>query len=98
MEHTAKWFRQEGYYPSDVIDRATLGEWEAAGAKDSATRASERVLSMLTGHEPEPLDGSVATYLEEIMRSEAREAGVDALPELAMESRYSEPVATASKI
>ena len=97
LEHTAKWFRQEGYYPSDVIDRATLGEWEAAGAKDSATRASERVLSILTRHEPEPLDASVTTYLEEIMQSEAREAGVGGLPELAMESRYSEPVATASK-
>lgn len=88
LDHTAKWFRQEGYYPSDVIDRATLGEWEAAGAKDSATRASERVLSILTHHEPKPLEASVAAYLEEIMQGEAREAGVDTLPELSLDERY----------
>ncbi len=82
LDHTAKWFRQEGYYPSDVIDRATLGEWEAAGGKDAATRASERVRSILSQHEPQPLEAPVATYLSEIMQREAREAGLDGLPEL----------------
>ena len=96
LDHTAKWFRQEGYYPSDVIDRATLGEWEAAGAKDSATRASESVLSILSHHEPKPLEASVAAYLEEIMQGEAHEAGVDTLPALSLEARYEGAVKAAS--
>ena len=85
LDHTAKWFRQEGYYPSDVIDRSTLGEWEAAGAKDSATRASESILSH---HEPDSVEPSVEGYLREIMEREAREAGLDALPALELDERY----------
>jgi trimethylamine--corrinoid protein Co-methyltransferase len=85
LDHTAKWFREEGYYPSDVIDRSTLGEWEAAGGKDSAERASERVRSILSSHEPEPLEESVAAYLREVMQQEALEAGLEALPELALD-------------
>ena len=88
LDHTARWFRQEGYYPSEVIDRSTLGEWEAAGAKDSATRASERVRSILIHHEPTPLETSIAAYLEEIMQREAREVGLDNLPELSLDQSY----------
>jgi trimethylamine--corrinoid protein Co-methyltransferase len=92
LDHTAKWFRQEGYYPSDVIDRATLGEWEASGAKDSATRASERVRSLLRSHRPEPLEESVADYLLEVMSAEARQAGLDVLPYVALGEMWSERV------
>jgi trimethylamine--corrinoid protein Co-methyltransferase len=88
LDHTAKWFRQEGYYPSDVIDRSTLGEWEAAGSKDSAVRASERVESILSHHEPDSVEPSVEGYLREIMEREAREAGLDALPALELDERY----------
>ena len=96
LDHTAKWFRQEGYYPSDVIDRATLGEWEAAGAKDAAVRASERVKSILSRHRTEPLESSVEDYLREIMAREAREAGLEAIPELALDERYSDKMAASS--
>lgn len=92
LDHTAKWFRQEGYYPSDVIDRATLGEWEAAGAKDAATRASERVRSILASHEPQSLDESVADYLHEIMHGEAIAAGLDGLPALDLDASLAEVV------
>jgi len=90
LDHTAKWFREEGYYPSDVIDRSTLGEWEAAGGKDSAKRATERVRSILSRHEPQPLEESVAAYLREVIQQEAVEAGLEALPELALDEKQVE--------
>ena len=46
------------------------------------------MLSILSHHEPKPLEASVASYLEEIMQGEAREAGVDTLPELSLDERY----------
>jgi trimethylamine--corrinoid protein Co-methyltransferase len=85
LSHTSKWFREEAYYPDEVIDRATLGEWEELGRKGAAVRASERVKKILSSHETAPLDASVRRYLEELIGNEARKAGVEELPGLPSE-------------
>ena len=82
LPHTLKWFREEAYFPSDVIDRRTLEEWRKGGKKDALARASEKLESILEKHAPERLDEGLARWLRDLMLSEARRYGMDALPEL----------------
>jgi trimethylamine--corrinoid protein Co-methyltransferase len=82
LAHTREWYREEAYFPDEVIDRATLEEWEAGGRRDAFARARDRVGRLLERHEPEPLDEDVAGALAEVMEAEARNAGMDRLPEM----------------
>ncbi len=41
--HTLKWFKQEFFFPDQVIDRLNLGEWQKKGRKTAIARASEQV-------------------------------------------------------
>ena len=41
--HTKKWFREELYFPSEVIDRDTMEAWEKKGSKSTWDRAKDRV-------------------------------------------------------
>jgi trimethylamine:corrinoid methyltransferase-like protein len=79
--HTRRWFREELFIPSGVIDRDFRRDWEAKGSLDTAARAHQRVEEMIAAYEPEPLPGEVARELEEITLRAARAAGMDALPE-----------------
>lgn len=81
LAHTAKWFRQEAYLPDPVIDRATLGEWEQGGRRDAAQRARSRVEALLAAHEIEPLGEEARRELHAIMLGDARQAGLETLPE-----------------
>jgi trimethylamine--corrinoid protein Co-methyltransferase len=80
LAHTGRWFRKEAYYPDEVVDRATFGEWKSLGGKDAAARASERVEKLLASHEPEPLEESLRSFLREVMLAEAQQAGLEDLP------------------
>ena len=80
LSHTAKWFREEAYFPDKVIDRATLGEGEEQGRQDAAMRASTRVEELLANHTPEPLPEEVQAELAEIMMADALSQGVEELP------------------
>ncbi len=82
LRHTAKWYREEAYFPDGVIDRETLEEWEQKGGKDTVKRASERVKKLLRTHTPAPLDEQIKTHLTELMEREAKRAGMDWLPSL----------------
>jgi trimethylamine--corrinoid protein Co-methyltransferase len=80
LPHTAKWYREEAYFPNEVIDRSTLEEWEAKGSASAAERAHESVEKILAQHEPEPLDGAVRAHLTELMARDAKRYGMDRLP------------------
>ena len=54
--HTHKWFRQELYIPSSVIERGSLDAWQKKGAKSCEQRAAERVEGLLKTYQPNPLD------------------------------------------
>ena len=54
--------------------------WREAGRPDAQERASARVKELLATHTPEPLEADVATYLHELMGSEARRYGMEQLP------------------
>jgi trimethylamine--corrinoid protein Co-methyltransferase len=79
--HTRRWFREELFIPSKVIDRDFRHDWAAKGSLDAAARAHRRVEEMIAAYEPKPLPGEVARELKEITRRAARAAGMDALPE-----------------
>jgi trimethylamine--corrinoid protein Co-methyltransferase len=82
LAHTKQWFRQEAYFPGDVIDRNALDEWQRQGSKDATHRATERVEKLIGTHRSEPLEAAVATHLREVMEAEAHKFGMEKLPEL----------------
>jgi len=80
--HTRKWFREELYVPSDVIDRDTVEAWEKKGSKSAWDRAKERVDSLLSNYQPAPISDEVKKELREITTKVANQAGMEKLPEL----------------
>jgi trimethylamine--corrinoid protein Co-methyltransferase len=80
-EHTRKHFREEVYYPSDVIDRATHGEWEKLGSLSAADRAHTKVQTLLDETEPALLDDALISDLEARMLTDVKAYGLDKLPD-----------------
>jgi trimethylamine--corrinoid protein Co-methyltransferase len=81
VEHTRKYFREEVYYPSDVMDRGTHGEWEKKGSLSAADRAHSKVKAMLDSPELNILDAAVVGELESVMAADAKKYGMDQLPD-----------------
>ncbi len=80
-EHTRKYFREEAYYPSDVVDRATHGEWEKKGSSSAADRAHEKVKTLLDRAAVSYPDAAVVDEMESLMKADAKKYGVDRLPD-----------------
>ena len=80
-EHTRGFFRKEVYYPDQVIDRVSLGDWERDGKKTAAERAHEKVKTVLKDPGNEPLDDHVAGELERVMAADAAAEGMATLPD-----------------
>jgi trimethylamine--corrinoid protein Co-methyltransferase len=80
-EHTRRFFREEVYYPSDVIDRATRGEWEKSGAPSAEQRAHSKVTELLASPLDSLLPSDIIDELDAIMQEDARKHGLDALPD-----------------
>ena len=67
-DHTLKWFREEQYIPSQVIDRATTEEWVNKGRKSIGERANEQVKKLLTKYPGISLDKDVLDEISQIMK------------------------------
>lgn len=80
--HTLKWFGQEQYLPSSVIDRKSLDGWKREGAKTAWERAGDRVRGLLAEYEPTPMSDEMRAELRAITQEAARGFGVDELPPL----------------
>jgi trimethylamine--corrinoid protein Co-methyltransferase len=78
--HTLKWFQQEQYIPSSVIDRDSLDGWKRKGAMTTFERAKLRVEELLSDYRSEPLPDGMEQELHEIALSAAKQHGMDALP------------------
>jgi trimethylamine--corrinoid protein Co-methyltransferase len=83
--HTKKWFRDELYIPSEVIDRDTLEAWENKGSKSTWERAHERVDSLLRQYQQSPLPDEVKKELSDLATRAANKAGMKRLPDLPFE-------------
>jgi trimethylamine--corrinoid protein Co-methyltransferase len=79
---TRRWFREEFYIPSEVIDRDTLEAWEKKGAKSTWERARDRVDSLLAQYQPSPIADEVRRELRELTTRAANRAGMKRLPDL----------------
>jgi len=80
--HTLKWFAQELYIPSAVIDRASLDGWKRKGAKTTWERARDRVRELLATYQPPPIADETRAELRHIATQAARQFGMDELPPL----------------
>jgi trimethylamine--corrinoid protein Co-methyltransferase len=80
--HTRKWFREESYIPSEVIDRDTLEAWEKKGSKSTWERAQDRVDDLLAKYQPSPMSSEVKKELRVITTKAANKAGMRELPSL----------------
>jgi trimethylamine--corrinoid protein Co-methyltransferase len=80
--HTRKWFREELYIPSEVIDRDTLEAWEKKGSKSAWDRAQDRVDELLAKYQPSPMSDAVKKELRDITTTAVHEAGMMKLPSM----------------
>ncbi len=80
--HTLRWFKQELYIPSAVIDRGSYDGWMGAGAKTSLERASDRVEELLKTYRPSPISEDLRGELRSIATKAAKQFGMDRLPPL----------------
>jgi trimethylamine--corrinoid protein Co-methyltransferase len=83
--HTMRWYREELYIPSEVIDRDTLEVWEKKGSKSTWERAQDRVNSLLTQYQPSPISDEVKKELRDITTKAANKVGMKKLPDLPFE-------------
>jgi trimethylamine--corrinoid protein Co-methyltransferase len=74
--HTRKWYREEFYFPSEVIDRGSYDEWENEGSKSINERASERVNQILASYEPPEIAKEVLSEIQKIAEREAKKLGI----------------------
>jgi trimethylamine--corrinoid protein Co-methyltransferase len=82
QRHTRKWFRQEQYIPSEIVDRGSLDAWKKKGRKTTWERAQDRVLALLEAYQRPPLADDVRRELQAITLGAAQRFGMDALPPL----------------
>lgn len=78
--HTRKHWREELTVASPLVARDTYGDWEARGAPWAHEQAEKEVERRLSKCPPRPPAADVASTLDEIMRREARAAGLSVLP------------------
>jgi trimethylamine--corrinoid protein Co-methyltransferase len=83
--HTKRWFREELYAPSEVIDRSSADDWERNGAKTAFERATDRVETLVNSYERAPVSDEVRAELFELTLNAAKKFGMDQLPELSFE-------------
>jgi trimethylamine--corrinoid protein Co-methyltransferase len=82
LEHTYQHFRTESHYPTSLIDRQQLEDWEAGGSKDAWQRAGEQFPRLLADYPGPLLDAGKREELRKIASTAARQAGMDSLPDL----------------
>ncbi len=82
LPHTLQWFKEEGYYPANVVNREVMEKWKQKGKPDAFAAARARIATLLADGTPNLLDDDRRKALREIIESDARTHGVDALPEL----------------
>ena len=80
--HTLKWFREEQYIPSEIIDRGSVEAWKKKGKKTTWDRARERIVALLDAYEPYPMADEVRHELRDLTLRAAKTFGMDELPPL----------------
>ena len=82
LPHTRKWYREEQYLPSEVIDRASYEGWKSRGEKSTFERARDRVEKLITGYQPTKITEELRQELRAITLRAAQTFGMQSLPPL----------------
>ena len=80
--HTRKWYREEMYLPTEIIDRGSMDAWEQGGSKSTFERAIDRVDLLLGEYEGPYLSQDVSQELKNITQAAASGFGMQELPAL----------------
>ncbi|MGD9049499.1 MAG: trimethylamine methyltransferase family protein [Anaerolineae bacterium] len=80
--HTLKWFREEQYIPSEIIDRGSLEAWKKKGRKTTWERAQDRVVALLDTYKSSPIADDLRSELRALTLKAAQTFGMDELPPL----------------
>lgn len=75
-DHTLGLYKENGYHPSDAIDRGTRDQWGSKGNPGMIERA-KAVVDDAVGHTENVLAGERLEALNEAFRAVAREKGID---------------------
>jgi trimethylamine---corrinoid protein Co-methyltransferase len=78
-------FALEQHLPSRVIDRDSMRGWLQSGGLDTWARAKERTAVLLEAYERPELDPAHEAELRDLVERAAKDAGVDPVPELALD-------------
>ena len=79
---TLRWFKEEFYIPSQVVDRGSLDAWERSGKHSAAQRAAARVEQLLKDYKPLALTDEMRAELRQITAKAAQSFGMTELPAL----------------
>ncbi len=79
-KHTMEHFRKEFLLPSDIIDRNTRNYFEENGCKSASDRAHDAINKILSETEPRRVPEDKKKALIEIVRTRAKQYGMDRLP------------------
>jgi len=82
LEHTFQHFRTEVHYPSQLIDRQQLDDWQLSKSQDAWQRANSTLPTLLEKYPGPTLDITVREELRKITALAASKAGLDSLPKL----------------
>jgi trimethylamine--corrinoid protein Co-methyltransferase len=82
LPHTRKWYREEQYLPSEVIDRASFEGWKSRGEKSTFERARDRVEKLMTTYQPNQITEEQRQELRAVTLRAAKKFGMDILPPL----------------
>jgi len=75
--HTLKWFKEEVFFPSQVIDRGNLGEWVKKGKKTAMSRANESIEKIISLKSFNELSFGMKKELFRIVHTDAKKYGFD---------------------
>ena len=78
--HTRKWYKEEFYIPSDVVDRSSYDAWELNGAKPVEERADKRVEKLIQYYQQPAFDKGKRWELQKIAEVESSKHGLKSLP------------------
>ena len=73
--HTVEHFRREFWLPSQLWTRESFDGWQSQGCSSFAERLTEHVNSILTSHNPQPLDDALSREIDRIVKHAERELG-----------------------
>ncbi len=85
LSHTRKWFREEQYLPSEVIDRASFEGWVSKGEKSTFERARDRVNKLIPTYQPNNISEDQRRELCEVTTSIANKFRMEHLPNFSQE-------------